>query len=230
MATPNWFAVTDACLACWPVGLVALGFLLVLNLRWVAVDGPRVAAEGASVAVGVGPRPCERHGSGWVEPGANVATRRCQIGLAAGSRALCGGGAVFVLAPTSRRRPPETLGARNFRPGNRCCRRSRLLASMTVDRFACRPQDGSHGGLSRRGTDETGTPGQRSQEQRPLEICGQDGFAVPQQSQHLGRSGGLGVLINEYLDRASWRYGYADSMPTRHDPDLWVCRMSLWCP
>ena len=25
----------------------------------------------------------------------------------------------------------------------------------------------------------TKTPGQRSQEQRPLEICGQDGFAVP---------------------------------------------------
>jgi len=41
-------------------------FSLGLIRRLVAGDGPWFAAGSASLAVGVGPRPCERHGSAWV--------------------------------------------------------------------------------------------------------------------------------------------------------------------
>jgi hypothetical protein len=94
---------------------------------------------------------------------------------------------------------------RKFLPRNRLKRRSRLLASLTVDRRTAGRSYGLHGARSRSETDVSQRrQRQRSQTQGPLEICGQDGFAVPQHPQHLGRRGGLGVLTNEYLDRASW--------------------------
>ena len=109
----------------------------------------------------------------------------------AGLRSLDGPGAMSASPPTWWRRCPEALGARKFRPGNRSCRRGAVLASMSVDRFACRPQDGSHGGSSKRSTDDCQTPGQRSQEEGPLEIGGQGGLAGPQD---LGPRTGLSGL------------------------------------
>jgi hypothetical protein len=69
------------------------------------------------------------------------------------------------------------------------------------------PQDGSHGGSSRRSTDVCQTPGQRSPKQGPLEIGArvvwQDrGFAVPQ---HLAEGMARRFLIIEELGEVkSW--------------------------
>ena len=44
-----------------------------------------------------------------------------------GLEGLCGGQAMSDSPPTFDAEPPETLGRRNFRPENRCRRRSCLL-------------------------------------------------------------------------------------------------------
>ena len=56
--------------------------------------------------------------------------------------------------PSFRRSPLQTLSRQKFWAPDRLKRRGRLLACSTVDRFACRPQDGSHGGSSSRSTDD----------------------------------------------------------------------------
>ena len=63
-------------------------------------------------------------------------------------------GAMGASPPSFRRALRKLWAPRKVWAPDRPKRRGRLLACSTVDRFACRPQDGSHGGSSSRSTDD----------------------------------------------------------------------------